>query len=232
MQKPCVIFDFDNTLFDTETIKEYFWKIASIHDFSPAEILVLYRAAREADGHITITVESFLTVLKNELAQQGKVFLDRQVYEIINEMENAEGLLPGAQRLLEFCQREQFPRYLLSLGVAKWQAQKVRRSGVEHYFEKDKIIFTSNIAEGKKEVLKQLFGRSFNGARTVLFNDKPDETAELLTAFPKLGAFLRREVRDGRYGADDFQSLAKQFPGRVFWSETLDELTTVFKKLI
>lgn len=232
MQYPCVIFDFDNTLFDTETIKEYFWKIAALHGFSSAEILVLYRAAREADGHITITVESFLTVLKNELARQGKVFLDRQVYELINEMENAKGVLPGALKLLELCQRQQLPRYLLSLGVARWQAQKIQRSGIGHYFENDKIIFTTDVKEGKKDVLKKLFGRSFNGSHTILFNDKPDETEELLITFPKLGVFLRREVRDARYGADDFQALVKQFPQRVFWSETLDELTAVFKTLI
>lgn len=226
-----VVFDFDNTLFDTETLKECFWKIGYIHGFSQEEITDLYKKAREDSGHITITLESFLKVVKEQLKKQKKEFLDRQVYETIDEMENASSLLPGAKKVLEFCKRMEMPRYLLSLGVEDWQKKKIKISRVDRFFPKENIIFTDDTNAGKEETLLKMFGEDFDGDGTILLNDKPDETEQLLIRFPRLLAFLRWEKRDKRYNELDFQKLVFSFPGRVGYSDDLSDSLEILKKI-
>lgn len=227
-----VVFDFDNTLFDTERIKEFFWRIASIHGFTQDETLEMYREAREHGDQITITMESFLRTIKEHLAARGQTIKEREVHDLIREMEEAHFLVPGAKRALEFVQRRNIERYLLSLGVTEWQEQKVKKSGVADYFLPDHILYTTRLDTGKSEALRELFGEDFSGEATVLINDKPDETRELLGAFQNLVVLVRREVKDTRYTDEDFTALEHDFPGRVLCSEDWAVTTERLKSLI
>lgn len=64
----------------------------------------------------------------------------------------------------------------------------------------------------------------------MLFNDKPDETGALLSAFPDLQVRLRFDEEDKRYREDHFTALAKDFPGRVSWSRDLSDFTRELRK--
>ena len=64
----------------------------------------------------------------------------------------------------------------------------------------------------------------------MLFNDKPDETRTLLSAFPELQVCLRFDEDDERYREDDFTALEKDFPGRVSWSKDLSDFTRELRK--
>lgn len=226
-----VIFDFDNTLFDTETIKECFWEIADLHGFSKEETELMYKDARAKGAQITFTMESFLSVIKQKLQEKGKIFLDREVFEIINRMENGATLVPGAKKIMEFTKTRNIERYVLSLGVHDWQEKKVKLSGIKPYFDEDKIIYTDNGKDGKEKALGNLFGMNFLGEGTILFNDKPDETESLLNRFPKMIVFLRREPRDKRYGEKDFQTLTKKYPNQVVWSEKLEDFVQILRNI-
>ena len=66
-----------------------------------------------------------------------------------------------------------------------------------------KVVFTEDVKQGKKDALSKLFGGMFDGAGTIIINDKPDETRQLLVEFPKMQALVRREKRDKRFQKKD-----------------------------
>ncbi len=227
-----IVFDFDNTLFDTESLKDVFWRIAALHGYGKRNAQTFYQEARTQGERIMIAMESYLDVLKKHVGQDNREFKAAEVIEAIMDAEKAKRLLPGAVELLTFCKEKEIPRYLLSLGVADWQEDKIKRSGVDAFFDPATIVFTDYINEGKIEALRKLFGENFTGAETVLVNDKPDETAELLKTFPALVALVRREKRDERFEVSDFEKLEQQFPERVAWSEKLSDLQTILQTLL
>lgn len=219
-----LIFDFDNTLYNTEKRKEFFWQMASVHGYSSVDAYRMYNEARLRGEKINISLESYLEILTSNIKSDQKTFKEAEVNNIIIEMEQGDNLLPGAALFVEWALQENFVCYLLSLGVPDWQEMKFQQSGLSAYFPPDHVIFTEDFKQGKKEAVLTLFGGMFNGKGAVLINDKPDETRELLVHFPKIQALVRREKRDRRYQKKDFDSLVKDFPGRVEWRENLSEL--------
>jgi beta-phosphoglucomutase-like phosphatase (HAD superfamily) len=210
-----VVFDFDNTLYDTEKRKEFFWSIARIHGYSQVEAYQMYNEARLQGDKITMSLETYLETVKKRLAKDAKDFLTAKVEKIVREMETADQLLPGARDIVEWCQKKKIDSYLLSLGVREWQEAKFYQSGLQSYFDLESVVFTDDSKKGKSDSLVRLFGKRFDGHETIIINDKPDETRELLRDFPKLIALVRREIRDVRYREKDFEKLEKDFPGRV-----------------
>jgi hypothetical protein len=136
-------------------------------------------------------------------------------------------MFEGARDMLRACS-ERFECYLLSLGVPVWQREKISLADIERYFSPERIIFTDREG-GKVSALRELFGAQFDGADTVFFNDRPDESTELLEEFPKLHLFIRRDVHDQRYRDDAiWKSLYEQFPGRVVIASEVAQLFHVF----
>lgn len=223
-----IIFDFDNTLYDTERRKDFFWEIAGVHGYSKVDAYRMYNEARMSGDTITISLESYLGVLQSNLKQDKKKFRTAAVQEILNAMDEGVNLLPGAKQLLEWCLEKECARYLLSLGVREWQEMKYEQSGLAPYFSPEHVVFTENAKWGKREAMNKLFGGMFDGTGAILVNDKPDETRELLVLFPKMKALVRREKRDKRYQKKNYESLVADFPGRVAWAENLSELQTLF----
>ena len=136
-------------------------------------------------------------------------------------------LLDGARELLDSVQGA-YEMYLLSLGVESWQMKKFDLCKLETYFDPEHIMFTPSVVAGKIGKLQEAFGENFDGEGIVLFNDKPDETANMLQAFPKLHALVRREVRDERYSEADFEKAHDEFGDRFVWRESLKDLSSVF----
>lgn len=227
-----VIFDFDNTLFETEALKDIFWQIALVHGYGKRAAQSMYQEARTAGDKIVIAIESYISVLKKHLLSDGRPYKPDEVVALVVEAENAQRLLPGARGLLSWCEENEIDRYLLSLGVAEWQERKVWHSGAHQFFPQGHIIYTDALTMGKTDVLTSLFGPSFTGEQTAFFDDKPDETATILGKYPHMLALVRREPRDERFEVKDFEELEQHFPGRVVWSTELSELQKVLETIV
>ncbi len=227
-----VIFDFDNTLYDTERRKEFFWQMASVHGYNQVEAYRIYNEARLSEEKIIISLDRFLESLQSNIKKDKKTFLEDKVNDIIIEMEEGTNLLPGARELVEWCFDQHLDCYLLSLGVREWQEMKFQQSTLSAYFPPEKVVITDDFKHGKKDAIEQLFGGRFKGEKTVLINDKPDETRGLLMAFSGMRTLLRREIRDVRYRVKDFKNIEENFPGRAAWSESLITLQQLLSKMI
>lgn len=227
-----VFFDFDNTLFDTERKKQLFYQIAEIHGYSHDEAKKIYEEARFAGDKIIISLAGFLNALRERLERDAAAFRSVEVSDIIRKLNHGDGLLPGARYLLTVCATRGLERYLLSLGVRSWQEEKLLQAGIARFFPPENILYTETLDVGKIDVLKDVLGPEFDGEGSLLFNDKPDETARLLEAFPKLLALVRREARDTRYGELEFLTLEEQFSGRIAWADNLKALHAHFASFL
>jgi len=227
-----VIFDFDNTLYDTEKRKSFFWEIASVHGYSLLEAYEMYNEARHSCEKITISLEKYLEVLQSHLKRDQKEYNEAAVNDIRIAMEKGDNLLPGARQFVEWCQHQKLACYLLSLGVKEWQEIKFRQADLGMFFTSDRVVYTEDARQGKKGSLQNLFGSMFTGEGATIINDKPDETRDLLTVFPKLQALVRREKRDKRYQKKDFDGLVNDFPDRVVWAESLSAIQSLLAQQI
>lgn len=226
------IFDFDNTLYQTERLKAKFYAMAEIHGYTREEAKDIYNEARVVSERIVINLSSYLVVLREQVQADGLTFLSEEVSEIIEKVKLGDGLVPHARELLKFYHQAGVTLYLLSLGVREWQEEKVRGSKIEHFFSEQHILYTDKVKEGKIEVIRDLFPSSYTGRETVIFNDKPEETRKILNAFPDIIAFVRREPLDDRYSELNFELLERDFPGRVVWSEDVKELLRLSQAVI
>lgn len=224
-----VVFDFDNTLYQTEKLKAKFYAMAEIHGYTREEAKEIYNDARVASERIIINLSSYLVVLRQQIQADGLTFLNEEVSEIIEKVGKGDGLVPFARELLKWCVDYGLEPHLLSLGVKEWQEEKVQKANIEHFFPKGHIVYTDRIRGGKVAVLKDMFGEDFSGKGVVVFNDKPDETREMLDMFPDLTTFVRYEILDDRFSPINFDILERDFPGRVVWSEDLRELGRILQ---
>ena len=219
-----IVFDFDNTLFDTERRKQLLYDMAMLHGYTQGDAKRMYDEARVVGEKIVISLSSYISILQEYVTRDKRSFRAVDVSSLIQKMHHGDGLLPGAKKLLLWCKTLPVEMYLLSLGVSGWQQEKVAQAGIADFFGDERIVYTDKVDNGKQKSLRALFGDNFTGEQTLLFNDKPDETAALLTAFPNLLACVRQEPQDDRFVLDDYHELEAQFPGRIVWSPRLEEL--------
>jgi phosphoglycolate phosphatase-like HAD superfamily hydrolase len=217
-----VVFDFDNTLFNTESVKEQFYEMARIHGYSDLEVYAIYQMARAHGEKMTMSLSRYLATLKKCILQDGKTFLAEEVGNLIAQMHAQGNLVEGAEELLQFCKEQNIPRCVLSLGAPAWQEEKVIQSGITPYFDAGTIFYTEHQYGGKLDVLKSM--RTMMKHPVCLVNDKPDETGMLLRELPNVVALVRIEERDHRYDHRDFRELERAFRGRVMCSSSLHEL--------
>ncbi|MBI2990273.1 MAG: HAD hydrolase-like protein [Candidatus Magasanikbacteria bacterium] len=224
------IFDFDNTLFDTEKLKKVLREIVMKYGTTEREATEVYKKALSEGDTNTFSISHFFGVLQHEMRSQGVEIPDAELQIVRGRIVESARALEGAQALLEECKQKKYNMYLLSLGVPEWQREKLELSGFKDYFSDDNIMYTRAISQGKVEALQERFGADFTGSGVMLFNDKPDETGALLSAFPDLQVRLRFDEEDKRYREDHFTALAKDFPGRVSWSRDLSDFTRELRK--
>jgi len=229
------VYDLDNTLIDAERVKWFFRQLAVRHGFTEKQAQEIYKQARnEEDGKIAITDERFLRFLKETLKRQGKQLNDQIVEEVFSEVEKDKGklLFPGAVESIEFCEQRKIENSLLSLGVKDWQKKKMRWVGLDKFFNDQNTVFTVEENGGKKEALQKLFGKDFTGEGVVLFNDRPDESGELLDAFPGLKIFVRRDMNDARHDDEVWREFSKKYEGRAIVATDLRTLLEKFKEYV
>ena len=231
-----VVLDLDNTLINTEKIKSYLDSIAVAHGLSEKEAKQIYQATRNKKGKVIFDLNVYYTELSRRLAEKGIRFDPIQYKDTLNKMYEDETIvLDGVRELMETAARNKQRIIIVSLGVEAWQEEKISFTGLrkimqdveKQYGIKIEKKFTTEEADeqdnngevtkmnGKRKALRELFGEEFAGDDVLLFNDKPDETAKLLKAFPELVAFVRQASEDERYHNDSFVSLQKEFGNRV-----------------
>jgi phosphoglycolate phosphatase-like HAD superfamily hydrolase len=235
MNLKAVVFDLDNTLINAERVKWFFRRLAEAHGFTDDEAKEIYRLARNHNtGEIAISDERFIQFLEMDLIENGKQLDHKIVEETFKEIsENKKELVfAGAEELVEFCKENNWSHYLLSLGVEKWQKKKIAWAGLNKFFNDENTVFTVKENGGKREALQDLFGKDFTGKEVVLFNDRPDESGELLNFFPDLIIFVCRNLQDVRHSEDDWKKFAEKYSGRVVMANSLLELFLQFKEYV
>ncbi|PLX26285.1 hypothetical protein C0581_04730 [Candidatus Parcubacteria bacterium] len=248
-----VVFDLDNTLIDTEAIKEALKDAAEEYGIDREEAWGAYLEARaDRQGNIKLTPETYVAQLQKKFPDRG-VDLHGIYGALDKSFQKPEDLLlPGARELLETCKDEGLNIYLLSLGVEEWQRDKIQRAGLFEFFQNDQtqdeehdesgegtVIFTGRIDEGKVDVLKEQILDGENGEGVVFFNDKPSkrEADDILDAFPEITILLRKDERDVRYenGEWDVQvldDLREKYGDRFEYAETLGQLANRLETLL
>ena len=234
MSKPVssVVFDLDNTLINTEKIKEYFYEMAVVHGYSLYIAKEIYVESRTKGGKVIMSFDQYIKVLRQWLARDGREFKDKEIEEIKGKIYSGVDLLiPGAVELLDFCKNKGLKIYLLSLGVPTWQHDKFKMAGLDKYFDEgSEVVYTDMVGEGKVEAIKRIFNQGLDGEEIVLFNDKPDETEYILSVI-NLRAFLRKDSKDDRYTEGDYVDLQSRYSDRLTWSDDLKVLKEEFTKL-
>lgn len=223
-----VLFDLDNTLINTEKIKQAFIAIALKYGIeSEDKAWEIYKEARDKDGKIKMSLNHFLDVLETHVE-----YVDREKAESEFESTCAKGLrFEGVEELLGELKQRNIQYSVLTLGVPEWQVQKMDAAGLGDYFDEDEsILFTENTGAGKEKMLTDQFGEDFDGDGYVLFNDKPDETERLLERFPKLQVYVHNERVDKGYKDDAFAELKDRNPERVVFAKSFSDLGIEFRK--
>jgi hypothetical protein len=220
------VFDFDNTLYNTEKLKKDLKDLAVSSGLEVGLVQEIYNEVFWQGTRACFNLTNYADILSDRLTSRGLKF-DSKKFGIIREKIEAGGyVLAGADELLSEVKKLSEKIILLTLGEITWQKEKLNGSGFGKYFDKDNILFTEQSGTGKVESLK-LF---FNGVspNIIVFEDKPPEARSILSAFKNSIAMMRYEKKDERYNELDFERLAKEYPGRFFWSDNLKDLKKIF----
>jgi phosphoglycolate phosphatase-like HAD superfamily hydrolase len=178
------IFDFDDTLFDTQSHKVLRQKV--LLDIGVSEQCfweTYFEVRKTADGFYKNSNASHA----RQIALRG--FDEKKVLDAFNSTTTVEILkslvIEGAEDLLKYAKSLNVPMVLLSLGDASYQELKVKGVGLEKYFDR---MFMVN--DTKLHVMKELLSHVHENS-VWLINDKIEETFEILKEFPNLKSLLR-----------------------------------------
>lgn len=227
-----VCFDLDRTLVDTEVIKKALHTLAKAYGIDEQkERDAIYRSL-EKKGKMTFTLEAYERALEKIAKKQEKKGGKEVSKKIRAELEKKGErlILSGAKAMLNWCKKRNMAIVLLTLGVPRWQRQKLRWSKLDRYFDKKNMLFTDtrDTEKGKIALAKKYFQKNPDGFGIVWVNDRPEELEEFLKAFPGSIGLLRWEPKDTRVQKEHCKQLRKKFPTRVHWS---DKLSSLLKKI-
>ncbi len=202
------IIDFDDTLFETEKYKIARMEALRSIGISEADFWETYQQARNDDNG--------LFAYSDERHAQ---MLARRGYDEVRILEFLQASTQGAvafldteaHQFLQDLQSYHEPLVLLSLGDPATQGLKVKAAGIAHYFER---LFL--VEENKQAAVQELLDHVVPEKTVWLINDKPQETAELAKAFPRLKAVAKMSPR---FTAHDYEVAG------VPWFQTLSEIS-------
>ena len=227
-----VLFDLDNTLIDTQRIKhEIFYETALDYGLTMDQAKEIYKSVRNINGKVILSPQSFAGALAKQVEKTAEE-IETKMYKKLKDL--AETLcIDGAIELLQSVQNKNMDSYIMTLGVHSWQEEKIECTGLGNLFPKEKRILPAlDLSESNAKViaLENFFGRKIHEEETIIFNDKPEETANLLQAYPKMGAYVRWDIHDERFSKKDFEKFENIFAKRFIFSESLFELKDKFEK--
>lgn len=221
-----IIFDVDNTLIDTERMKQdIFFVTAMEQGLNLEQAKKVYQDVRNVDGVVEFSAEKFARVLAERVGKDAdalNVDIQKKLQDIASQM-----CIPGAKEMIEHALQKTSEVYVLTLGVHAWQEQKLVMSGLAELFPKEKRIYPAmdlKAEDAKVVALKDFFGQKIEQEESILINDKPDETTTLLSVYLSMRALVRRDVNDTRFKKKDFEQGHEQYGERFVFNESLFEL--------
>lgn len=192
------IIDFDDTLFNTRPgFADARVKALSALGVSKDQYLATYLKARnDANGLVNYNDRRHAQMLALEGFDEEKIFEAFQSTMTPERLK--EFLFPDTISFLEKIKSYGEPMVLLSLGDAEFQSIKLKRLGLERYF--DRVFMTS---EPKTTVMAEII-HGVSDTSIWFINDKPEETKELVQFFPKIKPLLKQ---CSRFSESEYKAL-------------------------
>lgn len=182
------IIDFDDTLFDTQALKQARLEAVQQLGVSEEEYWESYREARNShDGLFTYSDERHAEVLGARGYSRVEVLF--QLKTTTGDMLR-DFLFPDAISFLQQVKKYHEPMILLSLGNPGFQKLKTEGVGVSPYFDEIYMVHDT-----KRHVLEKLFARNDVDETLWFINDKVGETKDLVQEFPDLKSILKKSDR-------------------------------------
>lgn len=180
------IFDFDDTLFDTQSLKEDFFNMLASFDLPKKEIQSSYKKFMDENRGLYIPnnhLEKLLTEFKLKENFKNETLswlqnLDFKKYVFIETMETLEKISKTNKIIL------------LTKGDEEFQKLKIENCGLKKYFDEIHIVKNN----------KEDFVRNQNYSGEIYFiNDKESENKKISDEFPHIKVFTiktKKEVKD------------------------------------
>lgn len=184
-----IILDLDRTLLDTDAFKRTLEESLVPLGVSPEQFRETYRATAGAqEGRYDYSPEAHARMLhkRYDVDEAALAAAFSGAFERLPDY-----LYPDAPPFLHLARERGCFVALLTLGNARFQGEKVRRLGIESYF--DTLIFT---AESKASMALDL---PETPPRWAFVNDNPNEIRAFMTRYPE-----SRHIRVKRPGGEIF----------------------------
>lgn len=169
-----VIFDFDNTLFDTKTmlqdLETVFLEAGVAADAIGASYAVV------APGGIGYELAAQQAELARHLSAAAMEAVRQRQAAVLSRL--VDYVPEGAGRLLERLTERGDELHLLTSGSDSWQRLKITSSGLAGYFSGIHVV-----AGSKTETMLRLVAEG--DGRAVIVNDNPDELREAMQLLPQ-----------------------------------------------
>jgi FMN phosphatase YigB (HAD superfamily) len=162
-----LIFDFDDTLFDTARLKKDLFTMIAAHRVSDDDILRSYAESQSSGNYSFHDHVSFLNT------KYGASIPDR-IFEDFNQLPFESYLFPYTRKTLETLSKDN-TLMLLTKGDPEFQSMKVKGSNIESYF---KEVYITPLS-------KEIFLKDMSLTPPFYFiNDKDSENEIIQRMFP------------------------------------------------
>ncbi len=205
-----IIIDFDDTLFDTVSLKEALLALFARFGVSTEKFWETYKISYTQNDLASYNLWRHIDVVCQQFPNLDKKLMLASAKEIL--LNGKKYLLDGAEDFLRGLRGLGVPLILLSLGDAEWQKEKVDSVGVAVFF--NEIIFTGR---KKIDVTQSLIKDAIGDI--IFINDKIAETQEIAALADQIKPMVR--VKKG-VGASDYEK-----SGLLFFSNFSEILTRV-----
>lgn len=175
-KKGTIIFDLDDTLFDTAKLKQDFFNTIAKSGIPAHVVRDTYLELREQSP--VYDIDQHVDFLYRETG----VTVSQDIVDELQNMDYAKYTTTETVALLKDL-REEYTLWLLSLGKYDIQMKKLSDTGLIDYFERDNIIITEQPKENELQKL------SFDGS-VYFINDKINETEIVAEQFPLLSCII------------------------------------------
>lgn len=165
-----IFIDFDGVIFDAEKFKKTLTRICRNHGISRKEFLYTYAAAKEEEGIYSI-VRHVRALEKHTGATMRKKELHTAIDRYMGDLRHY--VFKDALRFFDRMHAHEL--YLLSFGDPAFQKQKIRGSGVKHYFKR--VIVTRG--DKGKEISALRTRKGVSNKRIVFIDDSEKHIREV-----------------------------------------------------
>ena len=169
-----IIFDFDDTIFDTRQLKKIIAEKLSSYGI---DLEVVNNAYHESKGRVGNYI---LNEHTNTLSQIHGFDVPKEFFAWFEDLPLDSYILPEHESMIKKLKNDKHILILLTKGGNEFQNEKISRSGLEKYF--DEVHITS----GEKHIY--LSEKNFDGP-VIFINDKKDENKKIKEHFPHFEVF-------------------------------------------